>query len=242
VGERTWGKPGFPHEPPSSREHTAHHRLRSRPAKPASALESRLSGGGLVAGAPFQNCGRTRCPRSAFLLRLAGRLDARVAQPRGKPCFPREPSSSSECFSVRRMKTIELRSSRGLISERCFVADTPFARMRGLLGRRSLSSGEGLLLRPASSVHTFFMRFPIDVVFVDRAGEVVKIADRVRPWRTAGARGAKAVIELPAGEAERRRVREGDRVELSVSTGSASGPAASHPPSPRKMPAHFSRR
>jgi uncharacterized membrane protein (UPF0127 family) len=140
------------------------------------------------------------------------------------------------------MKTIELRSSRGVLCERCFVADTPFARMRGLLGRRSLASGEGLLLRPASSVHTFFMRFPIDVVFVDRAGEVVKISDRVRPGRTAGARGAKAVIELPAGEAERRRLRVGDRVDLPVSAGSASWPAASHPPSPRKMPAPFLRR
>jgi uncharacterized membrane protein (UPF0127 family) len=102
--------------------------------------------------------------------------------------------------------------------------------MGGLLGRRKLPSGEGLLLRPASSVHTLFMRFSIDVVFLDRDGEVVKIAASVRPWRTAGARGAKAVLELPAGEAERRELRVGDRLDLPVSGSPASGPAAGHPP------------
>jgi hypothetical protein len=84
--------------------------------------------------------------------------------------------------------------------------------MRGLLGRSGLESGEGLLLRPASSVHTFFMRFAIDVVFLGREGEVLKVAGRVPPWRTAGARGAKAVVELPAGEADRRGIRVGDRL------------------------------
>jgi uncharacterized protein len=79
--------------------------------------------------------------------------------------------------------------------------------MRGLLGRRGLESGEGLLLRPASSVHTLFMRFPIDVVFLGGDGEVLKVARRVPPWRTVGCRGAKAVVELPAGEAGRRGVR-----------------------------------
>jgi uncharacterized membrane protein (UPF0127 family) len=102
--------------------------------------------------------------------------------------------------------------------------------MRGLLGRRGLEGGEGLLLRPASSVHTFFMRFPIDVVFLGRGGEVLKIATRLRPWRTAAARGAKAVVELAPGEAERRDLHLGDRVNMTVSAGSASGPAAGLPP------------
>src|SRR5256885_10504814 len=55
--------------------------------------------------------------------------------------------------------------------------------------------GEGLLLRPASSVHTFFMRFAIDVVFLTPDGDVVKVASNVRPWRAVGARGAKARSE-----------------------------------------------
>lgn len=88
--------------------------------------------------------------------------------------------------------------------------------MRGLLGRSGLESGEGLLLQPASSVHTFFMRFAIDVVFLSRDGEVLKVADRVPPWRTAAARGAKTVIELAAGEAGRCGIRVGDRLATAV--------------------------
>jgi uncharacterized membrane protein (UPF0127 family) len=129
------------------------------------------------------------------------------------------------------MKSIELKISGGrVLCERCFVADSAVARMRGLLGRSGLESGEGLLLRPASSVHTFFMRFPIDVVFLGRDGEVLKVAERVPAWRTAAAKGAKAVVELPSGEAARRGLHAGDRVELSGRADPRSGPAASHPP------------
>ncbi len=94
------------------------------------------------------------------------------------------------------------------------MADRPFGRMKGLLGRRSLDSGEGLLLRPASSVHTFFMRFAIDVVFLDRDLTVVDVVKDLRPWRAAGRRGAKSVLELASGEAARRSVRRGDRLAL----------------------------
>jgi uncharacterized membrane protein (UPF0127 family) len=99
-----------------------------------------------------------------------------------------------------------------VVCERCVLADTALARMRGLLGRRSLPSGEGILLRPASSVHTAFMRFAIDAVFLDRDGRVLKIARELRPWKTAAGRKAKAVLELPAGEAERRGLELGDRL------------------------------
>jgi uncharacterized membrane protein (UPF0127 family) len=96
-----------------------------------------------------------------------------------------------------------------VVCERCLLAETPFARMRGLLGRSGLSSGEGLLLRPAGSVHTAFMRFPIDVVFLDRDSRVLKVAAELAPWRTAACRGARAVLELPAGEANRQGLRPG---------------------------------
>ena len=101
-----------------------------------------------------------------------------------------------------------------VVCEECLVAATPFARMRGLLGRRSLPSGEGILLRPAASVHTFFMRFAIDVVFLDDELHVVAIASHLRPWRTAARRGAKAVLELPAGECDRRGLAVGDRIRF----------------------------
>jgi uncharacterized membrane protein (UPF0127 family) len=101
-----------------------------------------------------------------------------------------------------------------VVVERCLVADRPFARMRGLLGRRDLPSGEGLLLRPAASIHTFFMRFPIDAVFLGRDGEVLRVEPEVRPWRTAARRGARAVLEVRAGECARRGLRAGDRLEV----------------------------
>jgi uncharacterized membrane protein (UPF0127 family) len=94
------------------------------------------------------------------------------------------------------------------------VAANPFTRMRGLLGRPSLPSGEGILLRPASSVHTGFMRFAIDVVFLDRELKVLHVVERLAPWRAAARREAHAVLELRAGECERHGLREGDRLEL----------------------------
>ena len=84
--------------------------------------------------------------------------------------------------------------------------------MRGLLGRRELPSGEGILLKPASSVHMAFMRFAIDAVFLDRDLRVVKIAAHLRPWRVAGARGANSTLEIAAGEAARRGLSVGDRL------------------------------
>ncbi len=83
-----------------------------------------------------------------------------------------------------------------------------------MLGRKGLASGEGLLIRPAASIHTFWMRFPIDVVFLDRSGVVVKLVPNLRPWRVAFARGGRDALELAAGEAEQRSLRQGDRLEL----------------------------
>lgn len=101
-----------------------------------------------------------------------------------------------------------------VVLDRCTVAERPLARMKGLLGRRELPPGEGILLRPASSVHTAFMRFAIDVVFLDRELEVVRIVPRLRPWRAAAQRGAHATLELAAGEAERTALRPGERLRL----------------------------
>ncbi|HET7855829.1 MAG TPA: DUF192 domain-containing protein [Gaiellaceae bacterium] len=109
------------------------------------------------------------------------------------------------------MREVTLKRENGdVVCDRCVVADSPVSRMKGLLGRSELRSGEGLLLRPASAIHTFFMRFPIDAVFLDRDWRIVGIADGVAPWRTAGRKGAKAVLELPAGESARRGLRPGD--------------------------------
>jgi len=96
--------------------------------------------------------------------------------------------------------------------DRIEIADRPLPRMRGLLGRDGLPEGEGLLLRPAGTIHTFFMRFPIDAVFLDRDLVVRKVASGVKPWRLVFARRARSVLELAAGEAPRRGVAAGQRL------------------------------
>jgi uncharacterized membrane protein (UPF0127 family) len=106
------------------------------------------------------------------------------------------------------------RQDGSLVCERCLLAETPLTRIKGLLGRRELPRGEGLFLRPAPSIHTFFMRFPIDAVWVDRDLNVLGVSPHIAPWRLARCKGAKGVIELSAGEAERRGVRRGDALVL----------------------------
>ena len=86
---------------------------------------------------------------------------------------------------------------------RCRVAASFGTRLRGLMGASALPAGEGLLIRQSSSVHTHFMRFPIDVVFRDGDGRVLSIERDLRPWRFARGRGATDVIELAAGECDR---------------------------------------
>jgi len=106
------------------------------------------------------------------------------------------------------------RHDGSLVCERCLLAETPLTRLRGLLGRAGLERGEGLLLRPASSIHLWFMRFPIDAVFLDRENRVLRVVAHLAPWRVAGCRGSKAVVELPAGEAARVGLAPGDRLTL----------------------------
>jgi uncharacterized protein len=101
-----------------------------------------------------------------------------------------------------------------IVCDHTVVADQPLRRMRGLLGRRSLPAGEGLLLQPAPSVHTAFMRFPIDVVFLDRDLQVVKVVEGLRRWRTASARRARTTLELATGEASARGIQVGNRLAL----------------------------
>ena len=88
------------------------------------------------------------------------------------------------------------------------------SRNRGLLGRTGMDDGSALLLAPCSSIHTFFMRFAIDVLFVKKDGRVVKMYSALPAWRIAFAFGAFAVIELPAGAAAASDTRHGDTVAL----------------------------
>jgi|RhiMetdeSRZDD1v2_1073273.scaffolds.fasta_scaffold13126_3 uncharacterized protein len=92
------------------------------------------------------------------------------------------------------------------------IAATRRARRRGLLGRDSLDGSKALVLTPCAAVHTAFMRFDLDLAFIDRDGAVVKIVKNVPPWRIALAIRAHAVVELAAGTLQRTDVMVGDRL------------------------------
>jgi uncharacterized membrane protein (UPF0127 family) len=128
---------------------------------------------------------------------------------------------------MRPIPNLTLRREDGrVVAESVVVADSTMRRLRGLLGKRDLQSGHGVLLRPAWSIHTAFMRFPIDVVFLDADQVVIKIVPRLKPFSTASCRGAREVIELRAGESDRRGLSIGDRVAWAARATSDEIPAA----------------
>ena len=99
------------------------------------------------------------------------------------------------------------------MASRAEKAESHWARLVGLMGRRALAEGSALLITPCSSVQTSFMRFAIDVVFLDRDGQVVKVASELKPFRAVlGGRGARSALELPAGAAAHCGIVVGDRL------------------------------
>jgi hypothetical protein len=111
------------------------------------------------------------------------------------------------------MELTLLRGDGHVICAHCRLADTPVARSKGLLGRRELGDDEGMLLA-TSAIHTSFMRFPIDVAFLDRNLVVLRTIDAMKPWRMAWQRHAHAVVELSEGALERAGVQPGERTSL----------------------------
>ena len=91
------------------------------------------------------------------------------------------------------------------------------SRRKGLLGRAALPDDAAIIIAPCNSIHTFFMRFSIDVVFVARDGHIVRISRAVSAWRIRAALRAFAVVELAAGALERADTKENDRLRLSLS-------------------------
>jgi len=105
-----------------------------------------------------------------------------------------------------------------ILATRLEVAASGPTRRKGLLGRSGLAQGEGLWIVPCESVHTFFMRFPIDLVYLDRENRVRKVRSAVGAWRMSGCLSAHSVIELPAGVVRATRTVRGDMVEFQPAT------------------------
>lgn len=108
-----------------------------------------------------------------------------------------------------------VRNSRDnrILADKVEVADTWGSRLKGLLGRESLPEGEGLHIVPCNSIHMFFMKFPIDVAFLDPEGRLVKSIHSIGPWRATRVYvDAHSALELPAGTLMRHGVQEGDQL------------------------------
>lgn len=111
-------------------------------------------------------------------------------------------------------KLINLRNGREIASH-VEVADTLVSRLVGLLGRSSLESGRALWIKDCGSVHTWFMRFPIDVVFLDSEMRAVRVHRGLRPWRVTPPTFRRlSAVELPAGALDEDAARKGDRFHV----------------------------
>ena len=100
------------------------------------------------------------------------------------------------------------------LGDRIETADRGPKRRKGLLGRDGLAAGEGLWIVPCEAVHTFAMRFPIDLVYLDRALRVVKVRHNVVPGRISVCLRAHSVIELPTGAVRHAQVQPGDMLDF----------------------------
>lgn len=110
-------------------------------------------------------------------------------------------------------------STKGtLVASDCGIADNFFTRFKGLMLRKSLDSGSGLLITPCNSIHMFFMNFPIDAVFLDRSNTIVYMAENIKPWRISRVVfNARSVLELPAGTTRLADMQPGDKLDMTGS-------------------------
>ncbi|MDD5748350.1 MAG: DUF192 domain-containing protein [Actinomycetota bacterium] len=117
--------------------------------------------------------------------------------------------------SIRDALLVENISNGEIIARKTRIATKTKERMRGLIGRESLAGGEAMLFPGCSQIHTFFMRFPIDVIFVGKDGLILKSYRELAPWRvtTISTQSAFA-LEMPPGTLQSSRTNEGDSIRL----------------------------
>lgn len=112
------------------------------------------------------------------------------------------------------MKIIN-KTKNTVLAQNTVVADTVFRRIKGLLGRKDFIKGEALVIKPCNSIHTFFMQFPIDVLFVDKHNQVIKVISSLKPFRlTYIYFDAAFVIELPVGTTQSTFTYKGDILSI----------------------------
>ncbi|MBW8183144.1 DUF192 domain-containing protein [Shewanella nanhaiensis] len=110
------------------------------------------------------------------------------------------------------MKKTRLSTHKGSHIEHIYLANTPWLRLRGLLGRKQLTTEQGMLISPCNSVHTMGMRYPLDIVYLNSKNKVLKITSNLAPWRSSACRGATQVLELSAGNSKNKNIKQGDTI------------------------------
>jgi uncharacterized protein len=123
-----------------------------------------------------------------------------------RPPRSARPQAAFQAINITRSATL---------ATRLVLADTPQTREKGLLGRDALAPGEGLWIVPCQAIHMFFMRFSIDLVYIDRRKRVRKVRSNVAPWRISACLSAHSVLELPAGIVRHTGTQRGDLLEIS---------------------------
>ena len=125
-----------------------------------------------------------------------------------------------------RLRVLNL--TRSTVLATCMeVADSGPKRSKGLLGREGLRSGEGLWIIPCEAVHTFWMRFPIDLVYLDSKKRIQRLVSDVPPWRLSACIWAHSVLELPAGTIRMTQTQPGDELDFSPVGPSSDGGGSS---------------
>ena len=121
---------------------------------------------------------------------------------------PRAESRGESQFALTNMR------NNRIVARTLLTAFDSASRRKGLLDHDSLADGSAMIIAPTSAIHTFAMRFSIDVIFVSKDGRVIKVRPHVKPRRIAAAWRAFAVVELPAGAIERSDTRPGDQLQV----------------------------
>jgi hypothetical protein len=124
------------------------------------------------------------------------------------------PSTPAEQRPADSLLRVSNQTRGTVLAARIEVADTGAKRNKGLLGRSGLEAGGGLWIVPCQSVHTFFMKFPIDLVYLDRKNRIKKVCDSVPAWRMSVCLSAHSILELPAGTIRGTQTQAGDTVEF----------------------------
>ncbi|MGD0859401.1 MAG: DUF192 domain-containing protein [Terracidiphilus sp.] len=139
-------------------------------------------------------------------------------------------STLRDRLTARRHQTHDIRlrvanlTRNTVLATRMELADSSPKRNKGLLGRSHLAPGEGLWILPCEAIHTFGMKFPIDLVYLDGKNRIKKLCREVPPWRLSVCLSARSVLELPSGAIRETKTRPGDTLEFS--SASASGDSA----------------